>query len=1230
MAERMNAGLHAPSLDSMPGRKGEIARLEESLAQAIQTRTCRVLSVTGPAGVGRTSLLDGLAEKLSSGGAWLVQSQASRARCPPLSFIKPVAQRGVERLSPLIPSETLRELTRALAPVLGGGAAGLPSALKGAVADVVLRAGRDVPFVLLLDDVDAADAASLSILAHLLSVLTAPGATRSPEETFAGGLVVLGARDGAWSSEVEACLSPWPSVALAPLDLEGVRSYLSQSDAARRAYELTGGVPGRLADLFEGGEPVDLAARRLERLPLADLAVLKALSVIAQPVDAELVALVSGRPDADARLARLASARTIQAQPGTRKSLYSLARESDRRALLESFSAAELRGQHEAAGRAFEAARDEASAFEHFAAVPDAARASSVGFAAAKQLMHRHSWEAADELLSRLVRLGIEPRQRSSAWMLLAEVREQRAEHRSALAALGNARRFGSEAERRLLRGRSARLCLLLGAPKPAERLARRVLDESADAPGAADAWIALAEARFLRGAYEEALALTQTAGLPIEHQLVLGNVRGKALLTLGRLDEAHDAFQSNAISADRAGVVVEHARGLLNVGVVAHRRGAREQARAAYRSSLAASSEHPFAAVAHANLSSLALEDGEAAEALAQGHRALSAFVREGRAKEQAHATQNLARVYLYLGDFERARELALHAGALALRVGDPYLQTGARLVAAEVKLARGEDASSALHAVATEFASLGNPRYQRESLLLLAQSKLAQGDAPAAHAVLIEAQAAGVLQVPALAAEWHLLTAQAALADGQTDAAASALSDARSALVASPQLELPARLYLLAGEVAERRGDASLAQADRLRAVRIVEELANRVPAERRALFLARSSRRGVLDAAGRVWPMTPTAPPSERIEVVARPAGSLVGQAPAMARLNALLARLGPTTTTVLLRGESGTGKELAAKALHSNSPRRDLPLVSVNCGALSEELLLSELFGHEKGAFTGAIRERKGRFELADGGTIFLDEIGDISARAQVALLRVLQERTFERVGGTRTLHVDVRIICATNRNLEELMTKGQFREDLYYRLRGASLTLPALRERLEDLPALGEHLFARYAQEHQEPVRELSPESRRMLAAYRWPGNVRELFNVLESALVMSSARTIGPEAFELFPELFDAVARPRSERLVTEGLSGATSAEGVDFYALLKGRDLSLKDLRRELDVVCIARALVEGNGNISEAARLLKTKRSRLSQVVNAEPELRALCRGVVPGGGSADDLDD
>jgi Nif-specific regulatory protein len=236
-------------------------------------------------------------------------------------------------------------------------------------------------------------------------------------------------------------------------------------------------------------------------------------------------------------------------------------------------------------------------------------------------------------------------------------------------------------------------------------------------------------------------------------------------------------------------------------------------------------------------------------------------------------------------------------------------------------------------------------------------------------------------------------------------------------------------------------------------------------------------------------------------------------VIGHSRPMQRVFAEVHQAAPSRATVLLRGESGTGKEVIAQAIHKLSPRKDGPFVAVNCAAISETLLESELFGHERGAFTGAIGERKGRFEQAHRGTLFLDEIGDISAAFQAKLLRALQEREFERVGGNKTVHVDVRLICATNRHLEEMVQRGEFRSDLYYRINVIPVHLPALRERRADIPALVDHFIGRFNAENQRHVT-MTPEALDILMRCQWPGNVRELQNCIERAATMAQSDAV--------------------------------------------------------------------------------------------------------------------
>lgn len=294
--------------------------------------------------------------------------------------------------------------------------------------------------------------------------------------------------------------------------------------------------------------------------------------------------------------------------------------------------------------------------------------------------------------------------------------------------------------------------------------------------------------------------------------------------------------------------------------------------------------------------------------------------------------------------------------------------------------------------------------------------------------------------------------------------------------------------------------------------------------------------------------------------------RPA-RLIGEDKRMQDIYQQIDRVAPSDTTVLIRGESGTGKELLSEAVHAASARRDGPFIKVNCAALPESIIESELFGHERGAFTGAVRSRKGRFELAQGGTIFLDEIGDFSAATQVKLLRVLQEREFERLGSTQTTRVDIRIIAATNRDLGALVAAGLFREDLYYRINVFELTMPPLRERKSDILLLANHFVDKYAARTGKSVRRISTPAIDMLMSYHWPGNVRELENCIERAVLLTSDEVI--RAPHLPPTLQTA------------------DATGTAHPGTLKA---ALESLEREL----IVDALKQHRGNRAAAARAL------------------------------------
>ncbi|HMJ22891.1 MAG TPA: sigma 54-interacting transcriptional regulator [Terriglobales bacterium] len=319
------------------------------------------------------------------------------------------------------------------------------------------------------------------------------------------------------------------------------------------------------------------------------------------------------------------------------------------------------------------------------------------------------------------------------------------------------------------------------------------------------------------------------------------------------------------------------------------------------------------------------------------------------------------------------------------------------------------------------------------------------------------------------------------------------------------------------------------------------------------------------------------------------------NMVGASPGMRKVFEFIRRVAPTDSTVLVQGESGTGKELVAHAIHRNSSRADRPFVAINCAAIAETLLESELFGHERGAFTGAASQKKGKVEVAEGGTLFLDEIGELASGLQAKLLRVLQEREFERLGGTRPIKLNIRVIAATNRSLPEAVKGGTFRNDLYYRLNVVTFTMPALRERREDIPLLANYFVAKASRKCNMRIKPLAPETLACLTTYDWPGNVRELENALERALVLGSTESILPD------DLPEAILE-----------AGSAAPASTDKY------HGTVKEAKKQL----ILQALQQASGNYIEAAKALGMHPNSLLRLIR-NLDLKAVKAGMqAPGG--------
>jgi transcriptional regulator with GAF, ATPase, and Fis domain len=717
-------------------------------------------------------------------------------------------------------------------------------------------------------------------------------------------------------------------------------------------------------------------------------------------------------------------------------------------------------------------------------------------------------------------------------------------------------------------------------------------------------------------------------------------NTLGKLLLAESKWDAADLHFAEDSMLAAAQKDANGELRARLNRGIALLSKGLSDEARALFESVLAEGerrSEPRACAYALSNLGHLAAQRNDYGAALQAWERAIPLLHSLGDRVAAARMLANLAALRHMLGLLEHAE----HALSFGRRIVGEGIATGRAshfdLVAAQIAMTRGRTLDARREIEAAIVKAAGDNDLLGEAHRVAARIALEDGDLPRATGML--ARARELATKDTARADIALLQARYERASGNEDLepAKLALAMARTAgdepLLREAHVLL-AELHRTAGNIAGAR--AHLDQAAHLR-----DKVVERIPSELRPAYMAKPEIAYLARLQAQL--AEPTSSPSialaeedtPRSARASRPTPvvprEIVGDDPAIRGLLAAIRKVACSSSTVLIRGESGTGKELVAEALHRASDRAAGPLVTVNCAALVETLLLSELFGHEKGSFTGAFARRRGRFELAEGGTLFLDEIGDISPRTQVALLRVLQERTFERVGGITAIRANVRIVCATHRDLRAMVEKGEFREDLYYRLRGITLEVPALRARIGDLPRISDHLLARIAAERAEPAKTLAPDAIDLLARHRWPGNVRELENALRVASLFAEATAITASDFV---DNVDDLRRlaPSSPPSPKPALAPPVPASGPEptlcdadsddlendaplpqieasatsvAYAQVRQGTVSLSDMKRQIERDCIARALAETKGNITRAASILGMKRPRLSQLV-------------------------
>jgi DNA-binding NtrC family response regulator/tetratricopeptide (TPR) repeat protein len=1118
------------------------------------------------------------------------------------------------------------------------------------VSMLLREVARVRPPVLLLHHLERADRGTLELIHFLLDgsvTLASAGASREQEPTAVRALVVASLRDDIEATHPDAIdqlrrHGGTRSLVVGALDTAGVRAYVQSDEAVARILARTGGNP-ELIDLLLEADPLTPEARverRLARLSDVGRSLVGALAVFGRPASIDTLASIANVPRDHAARVDLSPCDLLVRSIVDGQILHSFERETDRAACVLLVGEAVANDIHARAVDVCADRLDLEEAVRHAIATGNFARAADLAIAAAASLAARHAHAEAATLLEKLL-TATEGSVPLVIREELADLYRVAGNYRAALlhAHFVEAARPDDPAAARHV-GHLLTLLGDLGAAEEPLSRARDLAEKSHRPAEVAEVEAQLAELHYQRGAYPRSrewakralVRAAETGSTRIE--LHARNTLGKLALAQKDPAEAAQLFDENRQKAAHAGLGHQEAQAHTNLGVAMLLRrdlaAAEEACKRAIEVATRASDTRDRA-IATENLAVLAHLARDYRRALGHYHVAVALLRRLGNRAMLARVATNLGELYLSLGDRHRARafcDLAAHvAGSGTGTPGQGAPVTGERLCLRgrlEAVEGRHEQARAAFEAALEIFQRLGNARTV-DVQLELARLSLEDGDVSGATRVIegIHADESS----PKRMAEIAQVKARLERAAGRDPLAACRRAVDLAERTHDDETLLPALVLYARCLVDVGENGAASRIVDR--AQQVDATLARNVPEEAASAWAERPMRVELMSLVGRiasVWqgpraenptPARPiqrgsVPPPANaasqqaRQEKWTRRYPAIAGASSAIANVLSVLDKVSSSDAIVLVRGESGTGKELVAEAIHQNSPRASRPIVKVNCAALVETLLLSELFGHERGAFTGAQARKKGRFELADGGTIFLDEIGDISAKTQVALLRVLQEREFERVGGTQPIRVDVRIVAATHRDLEKMVREGTFREDLYYRLRGVTVEMPPLRKRIDDLPILAERLLGRIAIERNETPKRITSGALDLLGAHRWPGNVRELENVLRSATLFAETDELTTDDLAAFAESFVPRDEAAQARRVEVALAAAPEAPIESLvYNEVRGGTTSLFDMKKRLERECIVRALTESNGNITRAASLLGMKRPRLSQLV-------------------------
>jgi transcriptional regulator with GAF, ATPase, and Fis domain/predicted ATPase len=1176
---------------------------------------------------------------------------------------------------------------------------------------LLLAVGERARFVAVVHDLERADPDTLELASYLAEELF--GDPALDPENARPGILLLGCRDDEQTpNKVRDFLEEMlgrpavKSLRLSGLDLDGLRRYVQSPHVLQKLLAASEGLPQELDALIDSlpSNVEELFERKMAEMEALGRSLLSALAVSGRPSSARSLAEVVQQPvrTVAKALSALREEKVLDRRIINGEFHFNFSRRRDLEVAERSLNEDERRRLHQGWASALgkEPEQSTAALLAHHQlrssepqrGVPlaiQAAETYAVGgaFHAALEMLEEALPHASGELelsiLNRVTEIAplvgspkralryveawkaaLPDDQQGRALQREAELLNTVGEYEAALVALDEARRRTPEralVERAKIEATASEAHYQHGQRDDAEQAGREGLDLLAAAEGAAPGRvkiellnmlgkIALAEEDYRRATqfFRNTLENAQEYGLPDREARALINL-ALTRIREGDLASSEETLESAIQTARDAGDLVGLAFGYLNLGTVLHQQGELGRAIECYR-------------------------------------ECKSLFRRLGNRTQLARTLGNFGNIYLICGDLERAKAHVHESCRLAKQSGVDRVAALGAMVLGAIELEEGHRVEGEKRIrEALNLLRLGQSERGLEAQLELAEALIRFGELEPSRAILDEVEAACSDATPAaVRGRLDLVRGQLALAEGGTDAEAR-FERARAAFEAlgRPLMVRDAELGL--ARVKLREGQRSQTRQHLVAAEHIQERVARGLPADVRKHFDQARPQRVLSDILaeleGRSAPSEvatlDVSAASEVGEAVPRKPewkrryGSIIGSSSKILKTFHILDRVADSDGTVLIYGESGTGKELVAEAIHRNSPRSKGPFVKLNCAALVETLLLSELFGHERGSFTGAHQRKIGRFEMAAGGTLFLDEIGDISPKTQVALLRVLQEREFERVGGGRPIKVDARIIFATNRNLPQMVRDGGFREDLYYRIRGIQVDLPPLRERTEDIPALAQHFLAQFGAESGTVEKRLSPGASELLRRYGWPGNIRELENIVRSVALFAEAHTITERDFDEYGELFQdglraisAPAEPAEAPTVdlasgevraafegslpaapgvatadeaaalrfaeangarVHGPNGDTTAELDSEQAIERelldqvfAKGVPLPELKKMIQLQAITRALRMTEGNITKAAEMLGMRRPRLSQIINADDDLKALSQGM------------